>query len=123
MSVLRCPADHAQVGSPAEVAIIDWDNVREGLLAQGRCPACPSAELIPGTTTLFGRERAPGRCPCCSAMRLTDYEHGWTCLHTGRLSPARTGSQWPVNPLLTRHVPAEPWQHSQRGSTISTLLA
>jgi hypothetical protein len=78
---------------PAEVAFIrewaaatSWDSIRESLLAEGHCPACPGTErLQPGTTVLVGRQHSTGRCPCCAAVWITDDEHGWTCLDTGKL--------------------------------------
>ena len=58
----------------------------DALLAEGHCPACPGTErLQPGTTVLVGRQHSTGRCPCCAAVWITDDEHGWTCLDTGKL--------------------------------------
>jgi hypothetical protein len=90
---MRCPAGHTDTDPPAEVALVtewatatSWANVYEGLLAEGRCPACPAIELEPFTTILYSRERTTGRCPCCRAVWLTDDDHGWTALDTGRLT-------------------------------------
>ena len=45
----------------------------------------PNERLQPGTTVLVGRQHSTGRCPCCAAVWITDDEHGWTCLDTGKL--------------------------------------
>jgi transposase-like protein len=31
------------------------------------------------------RQHSTERCPCCAAVWITDDEHGWTCLDTGKL--------------------------------------
>ena len=93
VGVMRCPANHAANDSAEEVTFIrewaaatSWDRTRESLLAEGHCPACPGTErLQPGTTELVGRQHSTGRCPCCAAVWITDDEHGWTCLDTGKL--------------------------------------
>lgn len=91
MSVLRCPIDHARTDPAAEVGLMrewadatSWINVRERLLAEGRCPACPGAELQRGMIMLYGRQHRTDRCPCCAAVWVSD-EHGWKCLDTGKL--------------------------------------
>ena len=48
-------------------------------------PARGTERLQPGTTVLVGRQHSTGRCPCCAAVWITDDEHGWTCLDTGKL--------------------------------------
>ena len=58
VGVMRCPANHAANDWAEEVAFIrewaaatSWDSIRESLLAEGHCPACPGTErLQPGTT-------------------------------------------------------------------------
>ena len=51
VGVMRCPANHAANDSAEEVAFIrewaaatSWDGIRESLLAEGHCPACPGTE-------------------------------------------------------------------------------
>ena len=71
VGVMHCPANHAANDSAAEVTFIrewaaatSWESIRESLLAEGHCPACPGTErLQPGTTVLVGRQHSTGRCP------------------------------------------------------------